>query len=119
MFKRLSLELGGKNPNLIFADADFEIAVETAVRAAFTNQGQICLCGSRILVEQAIFDRFLEAFTKRVQAMRIGDPQDNVGDDADGDGGDETPPAAPVQPQPQAQSARPQPRPQPQNLSLF
>lgn len=74
MFKRMSLELGGKNPNVIFADADFDHAVETAVRAAFTNQGQICLCGSRILVERSIHDRFVSAFLERARALRIGDP---------------------------------------------
>ncbi len=77
MFKRISLELGGKNPNVIFADADFDLAVKSAVRAAFTNQGQICLCGSRILVEQSIYDQFIDAFIARTKALCIGDPMDD------------------------------------------
>jgi aminomuconate-semialdehyde/2-hydroxymuconate-6-semialdehyde dehydrogenase len=74
MFKKLSLEMGGKNPNLVFADCDLEQAVATSVRAAFTNQGQVCLCGSRLLVEQGIYDRFREAFVERVRQLRVGDP---------------------------------------------
>jgi aminomuconate-semialdehyde/2-hydroxymuconate-6-semialdehyde dehydrogenase len=74
LFKKLSLELGGKNPTLVFADADFDAAVEGAVQAGFRNQGQICLCGSRLLVERSIHDRFLAAFTERVRALRLGDP---------------------------------------------
>ncbi len=76
VFKKLSLELGGKNPTLVFADADLDRAVEGAVRAAFTNQGQVCLCGSRLLVERSVHDRFLEAFVARVRALRVGDPKD-------------------------------------------
>ncbi|MCA9291373.1 MAG: aldehyde dehydrogenase [Phycisphaerales bacterium] len=76
MFKKLSLELGGKNPNLIFADADFDRALDTAVAAAFTNQGEICLCGSRILVERPIYERFLSAFAKKVSQLKVGDPND-------------------------------------------
>ncbi len=75
-FKKLSLELGGKNATIVFADADMDAAVEGAVRAGFLNQGQVCLCGSRVLVERAAYDRFVEAFTARVQSMRIGDPSD-------------------------------------------
>ncbi len=74
MFKRLSLELGGKNANIIFSDADTDAAVTTAVRASFTNQGQICLCGSRIFVERPIYEEFLERFVKETQAFRPGDP---------------------------------------------
>lgn len=74
MFKKLSLELGGKNPNLIFADCNFEEAVKTAVTAAFSNQGEICLCGSRIFVEKSIYDKFKEAFIKRVSTLKVGDP---------------------------------------------
>lgn len=77
MFKRVSLELGGKNPNVVFADADFDEAVKGSVRAAFTNQGEICLCGSRIFVERSIHDRFVEAFAEETKRMRIGDPQDD------------------------------------------
>jgi len=76
MFKKLSLELGGKNPNLIFADCDFEETVKTSVRAAFANQGQICLCGSRIFIERKIYDSFKEAFVERVKGLKVGPPQD-------------------------------------------
>lgn len=75
MFKKLSLELGGKNPVLVFADCDFEEMLRTTVRSSFTNQGQICLCGSRILVERSIFERFRNAFVDRVKALRVGDPR--------------------------------------------
>jgi aminomuconate-semialdehyde/2-hydroxymuconate-6-semialdehyde dehydrogenase len=76
MFKKLSLELGGKNPTIIFGDCNFERALSTTIRSAFTNQGQICLCGSRILVEENIYDRFLEAFVSKVAQMKVGDPLD-------------------------------------------
>ncbi len=76
MFKKLSLELGGKNPVLIFADCDLEDAVRTTVRSSFTNQGQICLCGSRILVERSIYAKFKEAFLSRVKDLKVGDPSD-------------------------------------------
>lgn len=74
MFKKLSLELGGKNPNVIFADCDFEKALNTSVISSFANQGQICLCGSRIFVEEAIYDKFITAFVEKVKAMKVGDP---------------------------------------------
>jgi len=74
MFKKLSLELGGKNPTIVFEDADFEQAVSTAVRAAFTNQGQICLCGSRIFVQKSIFESFKNAFVAQTKALVVGDP---------------------------------------------
>lgn len=74
MFKKLSLELGGKNPNIIFADCDFENAVGTSIHSSFSNQGEICLCGSRILVERPIYDRFVEEFIKRTKALEVGDP---------------------------------------------
>lgn len=73
-FKKLSLELGGKNANLIFDDCDFEDMLRTTVRSSFSNQGQICLCGSRILVEHTIYEKFKEAFVKKVSAMKVGDP---------------------------------------------
>lgn len=76
MFKKLSLELGGKNPNIIFADCDFENAVATSIRSSFSNQGEICLCGSRILVEQSLYDRFVNEFVKRTKALIIGDPRE-------------------------------------------
>ena len=74
LFKKLSLELGGKNPTVVFADCDFEDTVTTVVRAAFANQGQICLCGSRIYVERSIYERFKQAFVTRVAQIKIGDP---------------------------------------------
>ena len=74
LFKKLSLELGGKNPNIIFSDCDFEQAVETSLRSSFSNQGEICLCGSRILVEKSLYDRFVQEFVKRTQALVVGDP---------------------------------------------
>jgi len=75
-FKKLSLELGGKNPTIVFADADFDTAVQGAVRAGFTNQGQVCLCGSRVLVERSLYDRFVTALVAQVQRLRLGDPMD-------------------------------------------
>lgn len=74
MFKKLSLELGGKNAVLVFADCDFDRMIDETVRSSFRNQGQICLCGSRILVERSIYDRFKEAFLERTMALRTGDP---------------------------------------------
>lgn len=76
MFKKLSLELGGKNPTIVFGDVDLDVAVAGAIRAGFTNQGQVCLCGSRVLVERRIFDRFQDAFVQKVLALRTGDPRD-------------------------------------------
>jgi aminomuconate-semialdehyde/2-hydroxymuconate-6-semialdehyde dehydrogenase len=73
-FKKLSLELGGKNPTLVFADCDFEPTIAGVVRSAFLNQGQICLCGSRILVEQSIYDKTVDAIVARVESMKLGDP---------------------------------------------
>ena len=75
MFKKLSLELGGKNPNLIFADCDFDEMLKTTLRSSFANQGQICLCGSRILVEASIYERFRDAFVEKVRKMQAGHPQ--------------------------------------------
>ncbi len=75
-FKKMSLELGGKNPTLVFADADWRGNLDTLVRSAFANQGQICLCGSRLLVEASIYEEFRDAFVERVAALRIGDPAD-------------------------------------------
>ncbi|MBX7043980.1 MAG: aldehyde dehydrogenase [Ignavibacteria bacterium] len=74
MFKKLSLELGGKNPTVIFADCNYEQMLETTVRSSFTNQGEICLCGSRILVERSIYEKFRKDFTEKVKALRVGDP---------------------------------------------
>ena len=67
MFKKFSLELGGKNPNIIFADCDFEEAVSTSIHSSFSNQGEICLCGSRVLVERSIFEKFVDEFVKRTK----------------------------------------------------
>ena len=77
MFKKLSLELGGKNPNIIFADSDFDKAVSTAARAAFTNQGQICLCGSRLFVQDDIYERFKLALIEKTKKLKVGDPRDS------------------------------------------
>lgn len=74
MLKKLSLELGGKNPNIIFADADFDKAVSASISSSFTNQGEICLCGSRILVERPLYDRFLTAFVRQTKEIVVGDP---------------------------------------------
>ncbi|MBD88705.1 MAG: 2-hydroxymuconic semialdehyde dehydrogenase [Deltaproteobacteria bacterium] len=75
-FKKLSLELGGKNSTLVFADVDLDEAVQGAVRAGFTNQGQVCLCGSRVLIERPIYEAFRERFIAGVRAMEVGDPRD-------------------------------------------
>lgn len=74
MFKKLSLELGGKNPNLIFADCDYEKMLETTVRSSFANQGQICLCGSRIFVERPIYKKFKKDFIEKVKQLKVGNP---------------------------------------------
>ena len=74
MLKKVSLELGGKNATLVFADGDWRGNLDTLVRSAFQNSGQICLCGSRLLVERGIYDEFRDAFVERVQALRSGDP---------------------------------------------
>ena len=82
LFKRLSLELGGKNPTIVFADCDFEQAISTSIQSSFSNQGEICLCGSRILVEQNLYDRFVDEFVTRTKKLLIGDPLDaktNIG----------------------------------------
>jgi aminomuconate-semialdehyde/2-hydroxymuconate-6-semialdehyde dehydrogenase len=73
-FKKISLELGGKNPSIIFADCDFEQALSVSVQASFTNQGEICLCGSRILVEASIYEKFVSAFVERATKLTVGDP---------------------------------------------
>lgn len=76
LFKKLSLELGGKNPNLIFADCNYEQMLKNTVRSSFANQGQICLCGSRILVEASIYKKFKQDFIKQTKALKIGHPLD-------------------------------------------
>lgn len=82
MFKKMSLELGGKNPNLIFADCDFEKMIQTTLRSSFANQGQICLCGSRIYVEDSLFDAFKSRFVAEVKKLSVGpalEPGHNLG----------------------------------------
>lgn len=73
-FKKVSLELGGKNPNIIFADAATDEVVQASLRAAFSNQGQICLCGSRIFVERPAYASFVERFVEAARRLRVGDP---------------------------------------------
>ena len=80
MFKKLSLELGGKNPNIIFADCDYDDMLETTVRSSFANQGQICLCGSRIFVEASIFEKFKVDFVKKVKQLKVGHPSESTTD---------------------------------------
>jgi len=82
MFKKLSLELGGKNPNIIFADCDYEDMLNTTVRSSFANQGQICLCGSRIFVEETIYEKFKTDFVEKVKGLKVGHPSEadtNIG----------------------------------------
>ncbi|HJR73451.1 MAG TPA: aldehyde dehydrogenase [Luteimonas sp.] len=77
MLKKVSLELGGKNPTLIFADSAWQEHLDTIVRSAFQNSGQICLCGSRILVERGIYAQFRDALVERAQTLKVGDPIDS------------------------------------------
>ncbi len=77
MFKKLSLELGGKNPTIIFADCDFEEIVKQVVSSSFSNQGEICLCGSRIFIEKFIYEKFKEAFVAQVKTLKVGDPNND------------------------------------------
>lgn len=82
MFKKLSLELGGKNPNIIFADCNYEEMLTTTIRSSFSNQGEICLCGSRIFIERPMYEQFKGDFLSRVSALKVGDPLEadtNVG----------------------------------------
>lgn len=74
MFKKLSLELGGKNPNIIFSDCNYEEMLATTVRSSFANQGQICLCGSRIFVEESIYEKFKKDFIDKVSKLKVGNP---------------------------------------------
>lgn len=77
MFKKVSLELGGKNPNIIFADCDWDKMMRTTIQSSFSNQGQICLCGSRVLVEESIYEKFKTEFIARVKKLTVGDPLDD------------------------------------------
>ncbi len=82
MFKKLSFELGGKNPNIIFADCDYDDMLDTTVRSSFANQGQICLCGSRIFIEESLYHRFKSDFVNRVKKLIVGAPDNaktNIG----------------------------------------
>lgn len=74
MFKKLSLELGGKNPNIIFADCDWDKMMKTTIQSSFSNQGQICLCGSRIIIEDSIYEKFKNEFVELTKKLKIGDP---------------------------------------------
>lgn len=74
LFKKLSLELGGKNPNIIFADCNWEKMMQTTVQSSFSNQGQICLCGSRILIESSVYEKFKTAFIEKTKTLTLGDP---------------------------------------------
>jgi aminomuconate-semialdehyde/2-hydroxymuconate-6-semialdehyde dehydrogenase len=80
-FKKLSLEMGGKNPAIVFEDADLSDAnLDIIVRSGFANQGEICLCGSRLLVQRSIFERFRERYLAKVRALCVGDPQEAATD---------------------------------------
>jgi len=74
MFKKLSLELGGKNPNIIFADCNYEVMLKTTLKSSFANQGQICLCGSRIFIERTLYKKFKTDFVEKTKALIVGDP---------------------------------------------
>lgn len=74
LFKKLSLEMGGKNPNIIFADCDYDQMLDTTLRSSFANQGQICLCGSRIMVERPIYERFKQDFVEKTKQLKVGPP---------------------------------------------
>ena len=80
LFKKVSLELGGKNPNIIFADADLDAAIAGSVRSSFANQGQVCLCGSRVFVERPVYDDFVARFVGKVSQLKQGDPLDDKTD---------------------------------------
>src|SRR3954466_8542515 len=80
VFKKVSLELGGKNPNIIFADADLNAAIAGSVRSSFANQGQVCLCGSRVFVERAIYQDFFDRFLRKTEQLKLGDPLDEKPD---------------------------------------
>jgi aminomuconate-semialdehyde/2-hydroxymuconate-6-semialdehyde dehydrogenase len=80
MFKKLSLELGGKNPNIIFEDCDFDQMMVDTLRSSFSNSGQICLCGSRIYVQRSIYEKFRDELVKRTQFLKVGDPFSSISD---------------------------------------
>ena len=72
--KKFALELGGKNPNIVFADCDYPRMLDTTLRSSFANQGQICLCGSRIYVQDSLYERFRDDFVAATQKLKVGDP---------------------------------------------
>ncbi len=76
-FKKVALEMGGKNPNIIFDDCDFENMLDTTIQSSFANQGQVCLCGSRIFIQSSIYNKFKEAFVERTRQLKVGDPKDS------------------------------------------
>ncbi len=78
--KRLHLEMGGKNPTIVFSDCDFELTVEQTLRAAFSNQGQICLCGSRIFVERSLYESFTKSLVEKIKKLKVGNPLDPESD---------------------------------------
>src|SRR4029079_6479052 len=78
LFKKVSLELGGKNPNIVFADADLDAAITGSVRSSFANQVQVCLCGSRVFVERSIYKEFVDRFVDQTSKLRMGDPLDET-----------------------------------------
>jgi aminomuconate-semialdehyde/2-hydroxymuconate-6-semialdehyde dehydrogenase len=80
LFKKVSLELGGKNPNIVFADADLDAAIAGSVRSSFANQGQVCLCGSRVFVERSAYNDFIERFVEKASKLKMGDPMDEKTD---------------------------------------
>ena len=79
-FKKLSLELGGKNPTIIFDDCDFDRMLKTTLKSSFANQGEICLCGSRIFIQKKLYERFKEAFVENAKKMRVSSPDDPKAD---------------------------------------
>lgn len=78
MFKKLSLELGGKNPNIIFADCNFDNAIKTSLLSSFSNQGEICLCGSRIFIERPLYEKFKTEFVAKTKALKVGNPAEDT-----------------------------------------
>lgn len=80
LFKKVALELGGKNPNIVFADADLDEVIKTSLRSSFENQGEICLCGSRIFVEASLYPSFVERLVSETRKLRVGDPLDPASD---------------------------------------
>ncbi|MCB9027258.1 MAG: aldehyde dehydrogenase [Bdellovibrionaceae bacterium] len=76
MFKKMGMELGGKNANIIFKDAELDKCIETTLRSSFLNSGQVCLCGSRIFVQQEIYNEFMDRFVQATKNIKVGDPRD-------------------------------------------